>query len=464
MPAVPQIFISYSRKDIKWRAELERHLKPFVRNNRLTIWTDTKLEPGTKWEKEIIQALRDSAGGILLVTDFFLESEFIIQTELPEILRKKVYWVALDHCSFEETVISDYTCLNDPKKPLKGFSPTNRNKQWVEICKKIVQSLDASTSTSDRLEVRYPNTSLEMENEERISVTLIVEAPHRNVKNRWIAEIEEALREHIGDYTLVVDEFREKSNEIVVEASTTGFGRLKELYDAQQLEIVFGYKVDSPQLKRLPISSARLGKREEESDEELLEKLLIGDERAKGILFERNIYRVTGMLRRIMPTNDYEEKASEVLLDVLTKLPNAWLNDQSRNNVSKFRFLLQLIKNYISVSAYSDRTTSSSQQIASLTEEMLGNIPAEPQTNPEDIVVERLSMEQVLREVASTTSPTSFKAFTMFHLQGFSFKEIADYFGIPEYILMIRIHRVKIAIKRRLQELEFYIPQTESGK
>jgi flagellar basal body-associated protein FliL len=47
------LFISYSHKDKKWREELEKHLKPFVRNGIITSWSDQQIEPGSKWFAEI---------------------------------------------------------------------------------------------------------------------------------------------------------------------------------------------------------------------------------------------------------------------------------------------------------------------------------------------------------------------------------------------------------------------------
>ncbi|MFK7770985.1 MAG: hypothetical protein AB8F94_02555 [Saprospiraceae bacterium] len=47
------IFIAYSRKDIKYLEQLAIHLKPLERKSNIEIWYDGKIEAGSIWEEEI---------------------------------------------------------------------------------------------------------------------------------------------------------------------------------------------------------------------------------------------------------------------------------------------------------------------------------------------------------------------------------------------------------------------------
>ena len=141
MSTVPQIFISYARVDADWLTQLEMHLKPMVRNAKLDTWSDAKIQSSSQWENEIMTALRIAAAGVLLVTPAFLASDFIFQKELPELLQKKVLWVAVDYCNYKETEIFKYQATNDPDRPLASLQPSERNKEWVSISQKIKAAL-----------------------------------------------------------------------------------------------------------------------------------------------------------------------------------------------------------------------------------------------------------------------------------------------------------------------------------
>ena len=63
-----RVFISYSHKDHKFRAELETHLKPYLRKGNFSIWSDQQIQPGSQWFEEIQAALGNSKIAVLLVS------------------------------------------------------------------------------------------------------------------------------------------------------------------------------------------------------------------------------------------------------------------------------------------------------------------------------------------------------------------------------------------------------------
>ena len=67
-----QVFISYSHKDTKWREDLEKHLKPYLRAGSLKGWSDKQIIPGSKWFRELKSALVQTNVAVLLVTSDFL--------------------------------------------------------------------------------------------------------------------------------------------------------------------------------------------------------------------------------------------------------------------------------------------------------------------------------------------------------------------------------------------------------
>jgi acetoin utilization deacetylase AcuC-like enzyme len=85
----PKIFISYSHQDAGAFRALMEILSPFQSNGQLKIWADTRLEAGDNWSDEIEKGLAVSTVAVLLVSRFFLSSDFISKMELPVLLQRQ---------------------------------------------------------------------------------------------------------------------------------------------------------------------------------------------------------------------------------------------------------------------------------------------------------------------------------------------------------------------------------------
>ncbi len=97
------IFVTYSHEDEKWRKRFEIMSKPLSRAEGMRFWSDRDLKAG-EWEPQIERAMRGAVAAVLLVSDNFLASDYIIQRELPYLLRAHkerglmILWVYLEPC------------------------------------------------------------------------------------------------------------------------------------------------------------------------------------------------------------------------------------------------------------------------------------------------------------------------------------------------------------------------------
>ncbi|MEO5681582.1 MAG: TIR domain-containing protein [Chitinophagaceae bacterium] len=144
-----KIFISYSRNDEEWLKKLLVHLKHLERKGLVDLWVDTRINAGENWRKEIQNALDKTKIAILILTPDFLASDFIINNELPPILKAaeqdnvKIYQLYVRPSSvksFEE--LAQFQMVNDPKKPLASLSQVKQDEIFVRLAEMIENELD----------------------------------------------------------------------------------------------------------------------------------------------------------------------------------------------------------------------------------------------------------------------------------------------------------------------------------
>jgi hypothetical protein len=149
-PIRDQIFVSYSHKDKKWLDRLETHLKPRIRNGKLDVWNDKRIQAGDEWREEIDQALERTKVAVLLVSPDFLASDFIAKNELPPLLEAakqggvKILWAPVKTAAFQEANLGQYQAVLDPTKPLSKRHNAYVDDAMEEICNTIHQAFTAA--------------------------------------------------------------------------------------------------------------------------------------------------------------------------------------------------------------------------------------------------------------------------------------------------------------------------------
>jgi O-acetyl-ADP-ribose deacetylase (regulator of RNase III) len=141
----PTLFVSYCHADKEHLKELEVHLKPLERTNRLKYWADTNLRGGDYWSAEIDRAIEAANVAVLLVSPHFLASDFIMGKELPALLQAhesrglRVLWVCLSHCNYKvQQELDQLQGMHDPKQPLASLSQVERDRVWVDLCQRVL--------------------------------------------------------------------------------------------------------------------------------------------------------------------------------------------------------------------------------------------------------------------------------------------------------------------------------------
>jgi hypothetical protein len=125
------IFVSYSHADEKWRKRFEIISKPLSRSEGICFWSDRDLKGG-EWEPQIQRAMKGAVATVLLVSDNFLASDYIIQKELPYLLKARserglmIFWAYLEPCDLKRhPEITNFQAMS-----LGNLEPMTKMTDW----------------------------------------------------------------------------------------------------------------------------------------------------------------------------------------------------------------------------------------------------------------------------------------------------------------------------------------------
>ncbi len=144
MRGIPKIFISYSHKDERWKDWLRRHLDIEVKQNRLEVWDDRLTKTGEEYRIEIDSAIKKSDIAILLISSHFLTSDFILNNEIPLILREKrergllIYPIIVSYCHWKKIDwLEPIQGAIKDNKPLEGRLDHEINEQFTKLVSQL---------------------------------------------------------------------------------------------------------------------------------------------------------------------------------------------------------------------------------------------------------------------------------------------------------------------------------------
>ncbi len=107
MASAKKVFISYSSKDKVLREKLESHLTLLRRGDYISTWSDRLLEAGDDWDSEIKTALEEAEILLFLISDDFLNSQYIWNVEIQNAMDRvkdgniKVIPIVLRPCEWK---------------------------------------------------------------------------------------------------------------------------------------------------------------------------------------------------------------------------------------------------------------------------------------------------------------------------------------------------------------------------
>lgn len=135
------VFFSYSHRDEDLRNELEIHLSALKRQGVIKTWHDRRIGAGKGLDKEIDSNLEGSDIILLLVSPYFIASDYCYDVEMKRAMQRhvagqvRVIPVILHPCDWQQTPFGKLRATPTDGKPVSKFP--NQHDAFLAVTKDI---------------------------------------------------------------------------------------------------------------------------------------------------------------------------------------------------------------------------------------------------------------------------------------------------------------------------------------
>lgn len=145
-----KLFISYSSKNTDFMRRFVTHLEPLKRNGTIELWYDRMIEPGTKWDDSIKEEMRKADMIVFLLSPDFIATNYIFEFEIPQAIKQmeidnsRLFFIELQPCSWDKTVLARFQQTTDPIADNKGIimiEQAMNDAKWKEVIKELEKKI-----------------------------------------------------------------------------------------------------------------------------------------------------------------------------------------------------------------------------------------------------------------------------------------------------------------------------------
>lgn len=147
-----KVFFSYSHKDETMRNELETHLAMLKRHGTIETWHDRRILAGTELDGEIDQNLEEANIILLLVSPYFMDSDYCMEREMTRAMEKHddgsatVIPVFLQYCDWKGAPFGRLLGIPTDAKPISQYADYH---EALAIVAKEIRRVAEKYRTSD---------------------------------------------------------------------------------------------------------------------------------------------------------------------------------------------------------------------------------------------------------------------------------------------------------------------------
>jgi len=141
-----RIFISYSHQDVREVQDLLNYIIPNVEQAGGVFWSDRSILPGKLWDQEIRNQLEKTDIALLMVSNDFLNSQYVKNVELVHFLQQRqqkgllIIPIILSECLIEQHEWLKETEYYPKDKPIKN--QRDRTKAFATIARFLIKHLE----------------------------------------------------------------------------------------------------------------------------------------------------------------------------------------------------------------------------------------------------------------------------------------------------------------------------------
>ncbi len=145
-----KVMFSYSHRDEVMRDELEIHLRQLKRDGLIESWHDRRITAGSEWRGEIDENLESADVILLLVSPYFIDSDYCTDVELARAMKRHeakealVIPVILESCDWKTAPFSKLQTATKDGRPLSKFP--NIHDGFLEVALALRQILGKRTT------------------------------------------------------------------------------------------------------------------------------------------------------------------------------------------------------------------------------------------------------------------------------------------------------------------------------
>ena len=140
-----RVFCSYSHFDSEFTRELEGHLYSLIRQELIILWYDRRIAPGSNWKEEIPKELDEADIILLLISSFFISSDYCYHIEMGRALQRHkegsavVIPVFIRAAHYDGLPFADLQGLPPDGRSVSEYE--NRDKAWVIVVEEVNRTL-----------------------------------------------------------------------------------------------------------------------------------------------------------------------------------------------------------------------------------------------------------------------------------------------------------------------------------
>lgn len=147
-----EIFLCYAHEDELLRNELARHLGVLKRQGFFDIWHDRKIIAGTEWEHEIDKHLNTAQVILLLISQYFIDSDYCYLIEMQRAVERhdcgeaSVIPVILRPVFFQRAPFAKLMPLPTNRKPVTDSSWYSLDEAFFDVSEGIRKAVEELTA------------------------------------------------------------------------------------------------------------------------------------------------------------------------------------------------------------------------------------------------------------------------------------------------------------------------------